>query len=342
MVTGRRRVGKTELLEKAYNDGRTPYLHFLVTRRSEKDLCALFQEGAARTLGRPFLGRADRFGQLFEVVLEYAEQTPFTLVVDEFQELDRIDPGIFGEIQDAWDRWHGRAKINLVACGSVNRMMTKIFFDDSQPLYGRNTGRLDVGPFPTAILKRILADHNPSFSGRDLLSLWTLTGGVACYVELFMDAGAATRSAMLDEVFGPSSAYIDEGRVVLSDEFCKEGGVYFSILAAIAAGRTSCGDIKNVVGEEIGGYLTKLEHAYGFVSKARPFRGKESSRDFRYQIDLVCENEMDDTLDFHEVKTDPHRIDLKTLGLKAAAFFEKNPDLRREHFGLFGLSLADM
>ncbi len=414
VVTGRRRVGKTELLERAYDDGRTPYLHFLVTRRSERDLCTTFQEQAQQALGRPFLGRADRFGDLFGQLLEYAVTTPFTLVIDEFQELDRIDPGIFGEIQGAWDRWHGKAKVNLVACGSVNRMMTKIFLDDSQPLYGRNTGRLDVGPFPTAVLRRILADRNPRFEGRDLLALWTLTGGVARYVELFMDVGATTRGAMLDEVFGPSSAYIDEGRVVLSDEFGKEGGVYFSILAAIASGRTSYGDIRNAVGEEIGGHLTKLERVYGFVSKARPFRGRDAGRDFHYriddaffrfwfrfvhrymhlveqrqrgvlrqiverdfdafagtalerwfrtklleegrytrvegwwdrkgenEIDLVCENEADGTLDFREVKTDPRRFDPRAFDLKVAAFFRKNPDLRRERFGVGGLSLEDM
>ena len=60
------------------------------------------------------------------------------------------------------------------------------------------------------------------------------------------------------------------------------------------------------------------------------------------EIDLVCENETDGTLDFREVKTDPPRIDLQALGLKVAAFFRKNPDLRRERFGVGGLSLKDM
>ena len=78
------------------------------------------------------------------------------------------------------------------------------------------------------------------------------------------------------------------------------------------------------------GHLTKLERVYGFVSKARPFR----------KIDLVCET--DGTLDFREVKTDPRRIDLQALGLKVAAFFRKNPDLRRGRFGVGGLSLKDM
>ena len=39
---------------------------------------------------------------------------------------------------------------------------------------------------------------------------------------------------------------------------------------------------------------------------------------------------------------DPRRIDLQALGLKVAAFFRKNPDLRRERFGIGGLSLKDM
>ncbi|MBQ7189043.1 MAG: ATP-binding protein [Kiritimatiellae bacterium] len=285
VVTGRRRVGKTELIEKAFNDGNTPYLYFLVTQRAEKDLCEVLQEAAQEVLARPILGAAMRFSQLFEAVMSYAVDVPMTLVIDEFQELDRINPAIFGEMQGVWDRLHRRAKLNLVVCGSVNRLMGKIFFDDSQPLYGRNTGRLDVLPFTTALLKEILVDHRENFARRDLLALWTLTGGVARYVEMFMDAHAYTRKAMLDTVFGLSSAYMDEGRVILSDEFGRDYGVYFSILSAIAAGRTSFAEIRNIVGEEIGGHLTKLERAYAFITKRQPFREKTQTRNCLYQID---------------------------------------------------------
>ena len=58
--------------------------------------------------------------------------------------------------------------------------------------------------------------------------------------------------------------------------------------------------------------------------------------------DLQIKVETDGTLDFREVKTDPRRIDLQALGLKVAAFFRKNPDLRRERFDIGGLSLDDM
>jgi len=285
VVTGRRRVGKTELVERAFGDGKTPYLYFLVTRRAEKDLCAILQEEAQKVIRQPILGVAERFGQLFETVMAYSVTTPMTLVIDEFQEFDKIDPAIFGEIQGVWDRYHKKARLNLVVCGSVNRLMNKIFFDDSQPLYGRNTGTLRVDPFAVDLVKSILCEHSGRCINGDLLALWTLTGGVARYVELFMDARAWTRKAMLKCVCSLSSAYIDEGRVILSDEFGKEYGIYFSILSAIASGRTSFAEIRNIVGSEIGGHLTKLESSYSFISKVVPAYEKSSNRNCLYRLD---------------------------------------------------------
>ena len=285
VVTGRRRVGKTELIEKAFNDGEAPYLYFLVTRRSEKDLCAILQEEANKVVSPPILGTAERFSQLFEAVMVYSASTPITLVIDEFQEFDKIDRGIFGEMQGVWDRWHNKSKLNLVVCGSVNRLMTKIFFDDSQPLYGRNTGKLSITPFPVSLLKRVMEEHSANYSRRDLLALWTLTGGIARYVELFVDSNALTRKKMLGNVFSLSSSYIDEGRVILSGEFGKEYGVYFSILCAISAGRTSFAEIKNIVGTDIGGHLTKLETTYAFISKKQPMFDKDTNKNCLYQID---------------------------------------------------------
>ena len=117
--------------------------------------------------------------------------------------------------------------------------MNKIFFDDSQPLYGRNTGKLKLNPFSVELLKKILGEHNGNYSKKDLLALWTITGGVARYVSLFMDAKAYTRKAMLKFVYSLASPFVDEGVVILSSEFGKEYSTYFSILSAVASGKTA-------------------------------------------------------------------------------------------------------
>ena len=76
-----------------------------------------------------------------------------------------MNPGVYGDIQHIWDEYHNKTKLNLVVNGSVNRLMNKIFFDDSQPLYGRNTGTLMLKPFAPSLLIQIsVAQYMPQLS----------------------------------------------------------------------------------------------------------------------------------------------------------------------------------
>ena len=60
------------------------------------------------------------------------------------------------------------------------------------------------------------------------------------------------------------------------------------------------------------------------------------------EIDIVCENEFSNALDFFEVKRKRREINLKALEGKSAAFFAKNPTLRGRKASFAGLSLEDM
>lgn len=285
VLTGRRRVGKTELLHHALGD--RPYIYWLVTRSAERELCATMQGVAEDALGVRLPGRADSFVALFRWVMQEATRRPITLIIDEFQEFFRVNQSVFSEMAGVWDSLHKSAHVNLVVCGSVNRLMGRIFFDEGEPLYGRNTGKIMLEPFRVSVLKNILAAHsqNRRYTPDDLLALWTLTGGVARYVEQFMDEEAVTRRDMLEAVFRRSSPMIDEGRAILVQEFGRDYGTYFSILAAVASGDTSYGAIKNAVGVDPGAYLSKLEFEYGILEKKLPFRGLSRGRQSLYKIE---------------------------------------------------------
>ena len=285
VITGRRRIGKTELVTRAFNDGVTPCLYFLVTRKPEKTQCTTFQEEAEKVLGIHIAGHCERFKEVLDAVFSEAVRRPLTLIIDEFQEFDRVEPGIFGDVQSIWDSYHTRAKINLVVCGSINRLINKIFFNDAEPLYGRNTGKLELKPFKVSLLKTILAHYSPSYTNEDLLALWTISGGIARYVDLLMTNRAYTREKMLKTVFGQTTAFIDEGKVILIEEFGKDYGVYFAILSAIASGKTTSAEIRNELGVEVGGYLTKLEESYSLITKKQPLFEKTNNKGCHYQID---------------------------------------------------------
>ena len=285
VLTGRRRVGKTELSREAFDDGKTPYLNLPITRQPEVTLCAQLQEEAERVLHLGIHGTCTRFGELFRELMKEAERRPYTLVIDEFQEFDRTNPGVYGDIQHIWDEYHNKTKLNLVVNGSVNRLMNKIFFDDSQPLYGRNTGTLMLKPFGPSLLKEIFRCYKPDYTNSDLLALWTVSGGVARYVDMMMSAHAFTKAEMLEEIFSPLSAYIPEGRTILADEFGSDYGTYFTLLAAISAGQTTSAELKNLLGTEVGGFLAKLEDQYSIVEKKQPIFGKPTSKNAHFQVD---------------------------------------------------------
>lgn len=282
VLTGRRRIGKTALLLKAYAD--EPFLYLFVARKTEADLCHDFSEEIARFFDCTVPGRVDSFASLFRFLMEKGKDRSYTLVIDEFQDFYRVNPSVFSEIQRDWDLMKDKAKVNFVVSGSVNTLMNKIFRDAKEPLYGRQTAQMKLRPFPPSVLKSVLRRYSAGFKGDDLLALWMLTGGVAKYVALLMDAKAFTVRKMLSAVVEEDSFFVDEGFSVLSDEFGKDYGTYFSILAAIARGKTSRSEIKNEIGGEVSGYLTRLESQYGIISKRQPIFERTKNKGCLYSI----------------------------------------------------------
>lgn len=282
IVSGRRRIGKTQLIKRAMED--EPYLYFLVTRRSEADQCQDFLERAREALGISVYGQGMRFGQLFKILMQESLKRPFTLVIDELQEFTFVEPGIFGEIQEHWDAYHAESKMNLIVCGSVNTLMNKLFFEDGQPLYGRSTSHMKLEPFSLPVMKSILREYNPDATREDILALWTFTGGVARYVEELMDRGDVTKERMIGGIMREHSYFFDEGKGVLVQEFGKEYGTYFSIMSALSRGVTTRNEIEQIVGMSIGGHLTKLEDTYSLVQKRQPIFETNSNKSCRYRI----------------------------------------------------------
>ena len=283
VVTGRRRIGKTSLVWKAYED--EPILYFFVARKAESDLCEDYRLEIESKLGVPTMGRAERFTDVFEYLMKLSAGRPITLFIDEFQEFFRVNKSVFSDMQRIWDLYSPESRINLIVCGSIYSMMTKIFKDKKEPLYNRQSRFMTVRPFTPTVLKEILSEYNPDYTAEDLLALYAFTGGVAKYVQLLVDAGATTKSAMLNQIIKADSIFLGEGKAILIEEFGKDYGTYFSILSAIARGKTSRSEIENVVGKEIGGYLTKLEKEYEIISKKQPLFERSSAKNVRYIIE---------------------------------------------------------
>ena len=283
VVTGRRRIGKTQLLLKSTEEDTT--LYFFVARKSESFLCQDFQREIAERLNVPIIGEITNFSEIFRYLMQLSKERPFNLIIDEFQEFMNINPSICSDMQRLWDLNKDDSRINLLLSGSIYSMMHKIFENSDEPLFGRATAMLRVKPFETKVLKDILFEYYPKYTAEDLLALYTFTGGVAKYVQLFMDNKAYTLKAMINLMIQEDSLFISEGKNILIEEFGKDYATYFTILSSIARGENTRAKIEAVVKREIGGYLTKLEHDYDLISKNIPIFAKVETKNVRYTLD---------------------------------------------------------
>ncbi|GMO41067.1 MAG: ATP-binding protein [Termitinemataceae bacterium] len=287
LLTGRRRIGKTsvllELMQRQQKKS-AKVLYLFVSRQSEPLLCAEFQAEAVDNLGMPIFGTVNSFGVFFTQLMIFSQTEEFTLIIDEFQEFFAVNPAIFGEIQNAWDRYKTGSKINFIACGSVYSLLMNIFEDQKEPLFGRLTSKIVLKPFTPDVIKEILSDYNSKYTAEDLLCLYMLTGGIPKYIALLMDAGAVTKKKMLKYVTRMDSLFLSEGKELLVSEFGKDYGTYFSILQLIAAGKTTQSAIDSIIGKNTGAYLVNLEKRYSLINRNKPLFSKPESRNSRWHI----------------------------------------------------------
>lgn len=282
-VVGRRRIGKTSLLVKATEN--KVVLYFFVAKKSEVLLCSEFVEQIKQKLQVPLFGEIKTFKEVFGFLMELSKTRAFTLIIDEFQEFYSVNSSVFSDMQNCWDANKQSSKLHLILCGSVYSLMTKIFENSKEPLFGRATQRIHLKAFDIPTLKLILNDYSPNYTNEDLLAFYLFTGGVAKYVELLVQAKAFTFEDIVNVVLAENSLFLEEGKHVLIEEFGKEYGNYFSILSLIASGKTSRVEIESIMEIQTGGFLDRLEHDFGLLKKVRPFYSKPNSRIVKYSIE---------------------------------------------------------
>ena len=412
VLTGRRRIGKTTLIREAYKD--KPFVYFFVARKAESDLCEVYLEEISEKLGIPTLGSSKHFKDIFRYLMQLSVTQSFTLVIDEFQDFFRVNKSVFSDMQDVWDELEKSSHINLIVCGSIYSLMQKIFKDKKEPLYGRNTAELRLKPFRPSVLKQIMADAKPGYSNEDLLALFTFTGGVAKYVNQLVDAGALDKDAMIRYIISPNSTFLNEGKNNLIEEFGKDYGIYFSILSCIARGKNTRSEIEDMIGKEVGGYLTNLENEYELTKKRQPLFEKSTTKNVRYElgdvfysfwfrfifkysyiieienyaklleiidhdyntfsglmleryfhrvamesgkftrigrwwdrkgeneIDMICEDELQDKAVFYEIKRQKNDISIGLLKQKAEVMLRASGEMKDYEIGYEGLSMEEM
>lgn len=283
VVTGRRRIGKTSLIMKSVEGLPTVYL--FVGRKAEATLCSEFIPVISQSLDTFVPAEIRTFRSLFQYLMELASNKAFNLVIDEFQEFYNIDESVYSDMQNIWDAYRRKSKMNLIVSGSIYSLMQKIFQSKKEPLFGRADNIIKLSAFDLSTLKDIMRDYRSGYTNDDLLALYSFTGGVPKYVELFCDNQMLSVDEMISFMVRENSPFTDEGKNLLIEELGKNYATYFSILSAISGGINTQPGIEAALGDKsIGGQIKRLIEDYNIIVRQRPILAKEGSQTVRYEI----------------------------------------------------------
>lgn len=237
IVYGRRRVGKTTLLAEFMKGKKA--LYFLATQEAEAINRNAFQAKVAAFTGNDLLAEAsvDKWETIFKALVSCGWTQKPVLIIDEFQYLGKANPAFPSVFQKIWDEFLMKRSIMVVLCGSLISMMVSQTLSYSSPLYGRRTAQIRLGQIPF----RYYGDFFDGLSRKDQIERYAVTGGVPKYIQSFVDCEDIF-TGITENILNRTGYLYEEPHFLLQQEVA-EVGSYFSILRAIAFGRTKLSDI---------------------------------------------------------------------------------------------------
>ncbi|ASI99722.1 ATP-binding protein [Thermococcus celer] len=291
IVYGRRRVGKTMLLREFLRDKKGVY--FLATADSMAENVKGLAEKFSKLTGKGYFREVKDFGRLFIYLAEEIRNERVAIVIDEFQYLMGLEPGILSIIQKVWDEHLRNTRAFLVLCGSSIGMMEKTL-EYRSPLYGRRTGQWKVGPFDIKAMRRML----PNLNMEELVKVYAVFGGIPFYLDLIR--GLSVEDAIRERVLRKGEVLYEEPEFLLREEL-REPKRYKLILKGLSLGYESLGELVNFTGIDRGNlsrYLETLERLglVGYeLSYGRRKRGRYYIRDnfFNFWFRFIYPNRGD-------------------------------------------------
>lgn len=187
ILYGRRRIGKTFLIRRFFNDSYT--FHFVGSHKQPKSVqLKNFREALIRHFWKSDIPELrnwhDAFLQL-ELYLSSTTEERKVLFFDEMPWMDTHGSEFVAELEYFWANYvQNRDDIVFIGCGSATSWMKEKLEDNQGGLHNRITHRIYLRPFYLSECKAYLYEHGFEWDEYQILQCYMLLGGVPYYLSL--------------------------------------------------------------------------------------------------------------------------------------------------------------
>lgn len=188
MVTGRRRVGKTYLINEVLKD----YMVFKFTGTqhgsTENQLEKFAQKLSEFDNNFTQFRTPNNWSEAFELLKQYIlklrkRKKKKVLFIDEFPWIDQPKSGFLQEFTYWWNDFASTQNLLVVISGSATSWMIKKIIQNRGGLHNRVTRRIHLEPFSLAETKAFLHTINKSLTDYDVLQIYMCMGGIPLYLQ---------------------------------------------------------------------------------------------------------------------------------------------------------------
>ncbi|MEI6226721.1 MAG: ATP-binding protein [Deltaproteobacteria bacterium] len=293
-ITGRRRIGKTTLIQQALQGGQRVFYVQIPDSGPVGVLSAVADAMDTFEIPAAAFPRPATLADLAKLVGNLA-RAGYAVALDEFQYFNRERLRDFCSLLqaevDVLSAQASRVPGGLLVLGSVHTEMAAVLQDAHAPLYNRTTDELELGHLDVESVLEILAQHATVEPSR-LLFLWTLFEGVPKFYRDCFEQGVldAPRRELLERAFFASSSPL---RTEADNWFLKELHGRYDVILKYVARHPGCSSgelvehvrqVSPETNEQVGGYLKVLIEKYRIIEKRLPIFAKKKEKKGRYYL----------------------------------------------------------
>lgn len=284
-VVGRRRAGKTSLLERFAENKR--HIYYRCQLKPSNEQLALLGASLAERSDDPVLLAQPpaSWPAVFATIERLATTERLLLILDEIPYWVARDESVPSILQNWWDS-RGRAlNVMIILCGSAVQMMEKLLTGEA-PLAGCLAGRLPVRPLGFRAAAELLHFADAA----DNLAAYGILGGIPLYLSFFRPE-RSIRDNIRAAIASPTSRlYIEPQSVFAAHHASYDTSRALAVLRAIADGKHKWSDIIQASGltaTQLRRMMDLLTGDLALVERVLPVTEGQASRAYFIQYHLT-------------------------------------------------------